>query len=110
MALANFTPSAYGSLVAPSPAMSAVAPFTAGVAATVALPGGGGPTVLVGNNGPCGAFVLLATTALLAAAVSSVNGTFVPVNGQVALAVGSNGFIGAIGADGQACLYLSQGA
>jgi len=109
MALANFTPSAYGSIVAPSPAMSAVAPFTAGAAATVALPGGGGPTVLVGNNGPSGAFVLLAATALLAAAVSSVNGTFVPVNGQVVLAVGSNSYLGAIGAGGNSQLFLSQG-
>ena len=109
MALANFTPSAYGSLVAPSPAMSAVAPFVAGTGAAVALPGGGGPTLLVSNNGPCGAFVLLATTALLAAAVSSVNGTFVPVNGQVVLAVGSNSYLGAIGAGGNSQLFLSQG-
>lgn len=109
MALANFTPSAYGSLVAPSPAMSAVAPFTAGVAATVALPGGGGPTLLIGNNGPCACFVLLATTALLAAAVSPTNGTFVPVNGQVPLAVSGNGFLGAIGAGGQSQLFISQG-
>jgi hypothetical protein len=109
MALPNFTPSGYGSIVAPSPAMSAVAPFVGGVAATVALPGGGGPTVLVGNNGPSGAFVLLATTALLAAAVSSVNGTFVPVNGQVVLAVGSNSYLGAIGAGGNSQLFLSQG-
>jgi hypothetical protein len=53
--------------------------------------------------------VLLAATALLAAAVSPTNGTFVPVNGQVALAVSSNGFIGAIGAGGQSQLFISQG-
>ena len=109
MALANFTPSAYCSIVAPSPAMSAVAPFVAGTGAAVALPGGGGPTLLVGNNGPYGAFVLLAATALLAAAVSGSNGTFVPVNGQVPLAVGSNSYLGAIGAGGNAQLFLSQG-
>ena len=109
MALANFTPSAYGSLVAPSPAPLAVAPFTAGAAATTALPGGGGPTLLIGNNGPCACFVLLATTALAAAAVSSVNGTFVPVNGQVPLAVGSNSYLGAIGVGGNSQLFLSQG-
>jgi hypothetical protein len=110
VALANFTPSAYGSLVAPSPAPLAVAPFTAGAAATTALPGGGGPTLLIGNNGPCACFVLLAATALLAAAVSGSNGTFVPVNGQVALAVGSNGFLGAVGAGGNAQLFITQGA
>ena len=109
MALANFTPSAYGSLVAPSPAPLAVAPFTAGAAATTALPGGGGPTLLIGNNGPCACFVLLATTALLAAAVSSVNGTFVPVNGQVALAVSGNSFVGALGCGGLATVFLAQG-
>jgi hypothetical protein len=53
--------------------------------------------------------VLFAATALLAAAVSSVNGTFVPVNGQVVLAVGSNSYLGAIGAGGNSQLFLSQG-
>jgi hypothetical protein len=53
--------------------------------------------------------VLLATTALLAAAVSGSNGTFVPVNGQVALAVSGNGFLGAIGAGGQSQIFISQG-
>lgn len=109
MALANFTPGASSVIAAPSPAMSAVAPFTAGVAATLALPGGGGPTLLVTNSGPCGAFVLLAATALLASAVSGINGTCVPPRGSISLAVGANSFIGAIGVDGLAILSISQG-
>ncbi len=107
MALSNFTPSAFGVLACPSPAPMAVAPFTVGTSANVAIPGGGGPTLVVTNVGPYPAVVLLGGSTVT---VTPATGIAVGVNQSVALAVGSDGYIAGLGVGGgPAILNLAQG-
>ena len=109
MALANFTPTGYGYLVAPSPAPNAYS-LAAAVQATAALPGGGGVTLIVTNAGPSAAAVLLYAVAGGVPTVTPLNGIVVAPNTSENLAVGSNDHIAAIGLQSNAQLSLCQGA
>ena len=98
MAYTNFTPTAYGQLIAPGTVSS---PATA-------LPGGGGPTLIVTNIGTHPAIVLLGGSTVQA---TITTGIAVAPNQSLPLAVGSNGYIAAIGT-GYSChtiLNLAQG-
>lgn len=95
-AILNFTPSAYGQLAVNS-----------GASSRVAVPGGGGATLVVTNLGPAPAVVLLGDSTV---AVSTTTGMAVTPGHSVALAVGSNGYIAGIGTAGlPAILNLAQG-
>ena len=95
MALNNFDPSAYGML---------------GVNGTTsqrkAVPGGGGSTLLVTNLGPATVFVLLGGSTV---SVTPSTGIAVLVGQALALAVGSNTYIAAIGDEENAIINLAQG-
>ena len=96
MALTNFTPAAYGALGA-----------TKDASVAQAVPGGGGATLLITNLGPSPAVVLLGASAVV---VTLATGVAVLPNQSIALAVGANTHIAAIGAGGTAVLNLAQGA
>jgi hypothetical protein len=95
MALSSFTPSAYGSMSAPP-----------GTSASQAIPGGDGTVLLVTNIGPAPAVVLLGGSSV---AVTFSTGVAVLPNQSLALAVGSNTYIAAMGIGSSALLNLAQG-
>jgi hypothetical protein len=96
MALSNFTPSGYAMMAA-----------LWGTSSVQALPGGGGATLVVTNMGPSPAVVLLGGST---ATVTPATGMVILAHSTVALAVGSNGYIAAIGTESNATLNLAQGA
>jgi hypothetical protein len=98
MALANFTPSAYGCISAGD------------TSAAHALPGGTGVTLLVTNIGPSPAAVLLGADSEEAPlVVTSATGVVVLPNQAIALTVGANTHIAAIGLGSNAVLNLARG-
>ena len=97
MALNNFTPTAFGQMI-----------VAAYVSQNQAVPGGGGPTLLVTNLGPGAAAVLLVATDT--ATVTEQTGVVIPPLGSQPLAVNGNGFIAALCIGGSNCkICLSQG-
>jgi len=85
MAYTNFTPAAYGQFIASA------------VMGNVALPGGGGATLLVTNAGPAAAYVALGASTVT---VSATTGVLILPGFSLPLAVGSTTNIAAIAAPG----------
>ena len=95
MALNNFAPTACG--------MMGAAP---GSSQRAAVPGGGGATLLVTNLGPSAVYVVLGSNTVVA---TPATGIAVLANASIALAVGTNTYIAAIGHGGIATINLAQG-
>jgi hypothetical protein len=97
MALAAFAPTAYSSFAALS------------TSTNVALPGGGGATLLVTNLGPNPVVIALGNAALILA--GSGNGIALNPGQSIALTVGANTNIAAMALGfGNAQLNMAQGA
>jgi hypothetical protein len=104
--LLNFTPTNYASLMAPGPLTLANAAVAA--AGVAAVPGGGGPTLVVTNLGPSSAVVALGTSAT-SVPITLGTGLVIPAGQSVSLGVGANTYIAANGTQGIALLNLAQG-
>jgi hypothetical protein len=105
MPIESFNPSGYAAMSAPPPTPEPVT-GAAATSARQALPGGGGPTLVITNLGPSAAVVLLGNENVT---VTLQTGMAVLANDWVALAVDSNTHLAAIGAQDRAALNLAQG-
>lgn len=95
MAISAFTPAAYAMITGMS-----------GTSQAYALPSTDA-TIVISNIGPAPAAVLLGGSSV---AVTPATGMVVLPNQSIALAVGSNAYIAAMGISGAAQLNLAQGA